>query len=79
MKRKTQIKREPLRLFRYSLDGGRSWLTVASAVRDDTVSAVRRGLEARHGFPVMVRAAGGSKEARMEDVEERNAPACRGV
>ena len=59
MKKKSRIKCEPLRLFRYSLDGGRSWLTVASAVRDDTVSAVRRGLETQHGFPVMVRAAVG--------------------
>ncbi len=79
MKKKSRIKCEPLRLFRYSLDGGRSWLTVASAVRGHTVSAVRRGLETRHGFPVMVRAAGGSKETWLEDVEERNTPASRGV
>ncbi len=62
MKRKTR--NEPLRICRYSLDGGRSWLTVVSTLHDDTAAAVRRGLETRHRFPVMVREETPPKAAR---------------
>ena len=60
MKAEALIEHEPRRIFRYSLDGGRTWLTVVSTLRDDTAAAVKRGLETRYGFPVMVRAAGGN-------------------
>ena len=49
------IEHEPFRVFRYSLDGGRTWLTCVSTLRGDTTAAVKCALDARHGFPVKVR------------------------
>ncbi len=55
MKAEASIEHEPHCIFRYSLDGGRTWLTCISTVHADTAAAVKRGLEARYGFPVKVR------------------------
>ena len=54
MKRNTRTN-EPLRLFRYSLDGGATWLLCLSTVRGDDVRQVWLDLSARYALPVMVR------------------------
>ncbi len=59
MKAEALIEHEPFRVFQYSLDGGRTWLTYASTLRGDTTAAVKRDLEIRYRFPVIVRAPGG--------------------
>ncbi len=55
MKTEALIEHEPLRVFHYSLDGGDSWLTCVSTLRDDDVRQVQAALSARHGLPVVVR------------------------
>ena len=58
MKAEASIEHEPHRIFRYSLDGGRTWLTCVSTLRGDTTAVVKRDLEIRYRFPVIVRPPG---------------------
>ncbi len=60
MKAEALIEHEPFRVFRYSLDGGQTWLTCISTLRGDSTAAVKRDLEIRYRFPVIVRAPGGN-------------------
>ncbi len=60
MKAEALIEHEPFRVFQYSLDGGRTWLTCVSTLNADTTVAVKRDCEIRYRFPVIVRVPGGN-------------------
>ncbi len=60
MKAEALIEHEPSRVFQYSLDGGRTWLTCVSTLRGDTTAVVKRDLEIRYRFRLKDSRGGGT-------------------